>query len=142
MLFGLSAAQTDVVTPWVDASALSGSESEETEKTVSCIGEVCTSEDFSAEDREELCPAATRSASVAWVLSRSLGVLQVSDVAFVAFFQAAETFVVSTLAYNPLYPGHLECTCYSLVRLPGQTQRRCQEPCQHHDHTATCKGLD
>jgi len=53
VLFGLSAAQTDVVTPWVD---------------------VCTSEDFSAEDREELCPA---------------------------------TFVVSTLAYNPLYPGSL-----------------------------------
>ncbi|CAE7417116.1 RDH8 [Symbiodinium natans] len=48
-----STAQTDVVTPWVD---------------------VCTSEDFSAEDREQLCPA---------------------------------TFVVSTLAYNPLYPGTL-----------------------------------
>ncbi|CAE7830187.1 RDH8 [Symbiodinium microadriaticum] len=53
VLVSLSAAQTDVVTPWVD---------------------VCTSEDFSAEDREELCPA---------------------------------TFVVSTLAYNPLYPGSL-----------------------------------
>mmetsp|Transcript_70728 Transcript_70728/g.165888 ORF Transcript_70728/g.165888 Transcript_70728/m.165888 type:complete len:1497 (+) Transcript_70728:104-4594(+) len=72
VFFGLSAAQTDEVTPWVD---------------------VCTSEDFSADDRAELCPS---------------------------------TFVVSTLAYNPLYPGTIANITIILqpsTDLPSSIQR-------------------